>query len=401
MSLRVDTREYTTEGLLIDMSRNLRVLHVAETVRGGIATYFNELHPLQVAEFGPENVAYVVPAHHRGDLTEIPDASIVAFGSRGRTALSFCAMAFTALREVVRRRPDVVHLHSTFAGAVLRPLLALLPGRPTIVYCPHGWAFSRDVSRPSRAATRAVERMLAAVTDQIVCISDSEQGAARESGVGAGRLALVRNGIARSRPLDAAGRRNADRADGRLRVLFVGRLDRQKGFDLLIAAASELTETVSVRLVGSKVVGGGALADLPANVEILDWMPRARIEDAYDWADIVVMPSRWEGFGLVALEAMRAGRPVLAFRTGALGEIVVDGQTGILCASPDIAGLVADLRRAMTLDLSGMGRRGAERFRDLFSIERTHRGLLKAYGSALARRRVAGPVLAVAASRQK
>ena len=383
------------------MSRNLRVLHVAETVRGGIATYFNELHPLQAAEFGAENVAYVVPAHHRGDLTEIPDASIVAFGSRGRGALSFCAMAFTALREVVRRRPDVVHLHSTFAGAVLRPLLALLPRRPTVVYCPHGWAFSREVSRPSRAATRAVERVLATVTDQIVCISDSEQGAARASGVGAGRLALVHNGIARCRPDNAAGHRNADRADGRLRVLFVGRLDRQKGFDLLIGAASELTETISVRLVGAKVVGGGAPAALPGNVEILDWMPRSRIEDAYDWADIVVMPSRWEGFGLVALEAMRAGRPVLAFRTGALDEIVVDGHTGILCASPDIAGLVAELRRAATLDLAGMGRRGAERFRDLFSVERTHGGLLKAYGTALARRQVAGPVLAMAASRRK
>lgn len=381
---------------------NLSVLHVAETVRGGIATYFNELHALQAAEFGPENVVYVVPSHHSEDLTEIPDAAIIPFRSSGRTPLSFCAMAVTVLREVLRRRPDVVHLHSTFAGAVLRPLLALLPGRPTIVYCPHGWAFSRDGSRPSRAATRAVERVLAGLTDQIVCISDSERGAARAYGVGEGRLALVRNGIATARPPRPTTRQREDRDDAALRVLFVGRLDRQKGFDLLIDAASELADAVTVRLVGSKVVGGDKLAALPPNVEILGWMPRARIEAAYDWADIVVMPSRWEGFGLVALEAMRAGRPVLAFRTGALDEIVVDGQTGMLCASPDVAGLVSALRRAATLDLPGMGRRGAERFRSLFAIERTHGGLVEAYGSALARRRVGGgPVLAVAGPRQK
>ncbi len=98
---------------------------------------------------------------------------------------------------------------------------------------------------------------------------------------------------------------------------------------------------------------------------------------------------------------MRAGRPVIAFRTGGLDEIVVDGETGLLCASPDIAGLVSDLRRAASLDLPGMGRRGAERFRDLFCVERTHGGLLKAYGTALERRRVVGPVLAAAASRHE
>ncbi|MDP4021782.1 glycosyltransferase family 4 protein [Methylobacterium sp. NEAU 140] len=383
------------------MVSTLRVLHIAETVRGGIATYLTELHPLQAAEFGARNVVYVVPAHHRADLRDIPDAAVVTFGGRGRTAQGFAAMAFAGLREVVRHRPDVVHLHSTFAGAVLRPLLALMPGRPAVVYCPHGWAFSREVSRPSRALTRLVERLLAGLSDQVVCISESEHDAARASRVDAGRLALVRNGLSAARGPSRPGRSAEPRAKAGLRVLFVGRLDRQKGYDLLVAAAAELAEAVTVRLVGAQVVGREEPGGLPGNVAVLGWMSRERIEEEYAWADIVVMPSRWEGFGLVALEAMRAGRPVLAFRTGALEEIVVDGETGILCASSDTPGLVAALRRAATLDLPRMGRRGAHRFREVFAVERTHGGLVAAYRTALARRGARRPAFAVATPQAK
>lgn len=375
------------------MPRNLKVLHVAETVRGGIATYLNEIHRLQTREFGRDNVSYIVPSHHRADLTEIPDEAVVTFSSRGRAVPSLLALAIAVLRQVAEQQPDIVHLHSTFAGAVLRPILGLMPRRPAIVYCPHGWAFSRQVSWPSRFATRLIERALCTLADQIVCISENEFAAARSVGIDDGRLALVPNGIS-TRRIARWKADKADRSDERLRVLFVGRFDRQKGYDFLIEAACALSEAITVRLVGAKVIGGDMVTDLPPNVAICGWMRRERIEDEYDWADVVVMPSRWEGFGLVGLEAMRAGRPIVAFRSGALEEIVVDGVTGILCASADAAGLIAGLRRAAALDLPGMGRCGSQRFRELFAVERTHDGLVKAYRTAVARERAKDPTLA-------
>ena len=65
-----------------------------------------------------------------------------------------------------------------------------------------------------------------------------------------------------------------------------------------------------------------------SNVNILGWLPRHAIDRYYAAADAVVMPSRWEGFGLVAIEAMRNGTAVIVSNRGALPELVEDGKTG-------------------------------------------------------------------------
>ena len=75
----------------------LRVLHVAETIRGGIATYFNELHPYQRACFGRDNVHYVVPSDHRGDLTGFADTEVSEFKRAGRSLPGLFRMAIATL----------------------------------------------------------------------------------------------------------------------------------------------------------------------------------------------------------------------------------------------------------------------------------------------------------------
>lgn len=363
------------------MSSGLKVLHVAETVRGGIATYLNELHPHQSASFGRGNVSYVVPSDHRDDLVNIEDEAVTTFPRDGRNAVGLFAMLSATMRAVRQQRPDIIHLHSSFAGLVVRPVLWLTYRRSRIVYCPHGWAFGRETSRLSRAVTEFTELVLSKLTHRIVCISESEQVDARRVGIAARRLVLVHNGISRQRP--ALNTRSAPWPSEKIKVLFIGRLDRQKGYDLLIEAARALGDKLDVHLIGASVVSKFRSSDLPSNVSLLGWMDRNQIEAELDQADMVAIPSRWEAFGLVAIEAMRAAKPIIAFRIGALPEIVEDGTTGVLCDEVSPEKLIEGFKRATRLDLPAVGRAGYERFTRLYDIEQTHRNLSQVYADVL------------------
>jgi len=364
------------------LSSGLKVLHVAETVRGGIATYLNELHPHQSASFGRGNVNYVVPSDHRGDLVNIEDDAVTTFPRDGRNAIGLFRMLFATMRAVRQLRPDIIHLHSSFAGLVVRPVLWLTYRRSRIVYCPHGWAFGRETGRLSRDVTKFTELVLSKLTHRIVCISESERTDAKQVGIADDRLVLVHNGISRQRPaLDDKG--VAPWRSDKIKVLFIGRLDRQKGYDLLIEAARALGDKLDVRLIGASVVSKFRRSDLPANITFLGWMSRNQIEAELEQADMVAIPSRWEAFGLVAIEAMRAAKPIIAFRIGALPEIIEDNATGVLCDEVSAEKLVEGFQRATKLDLPAVGRAGYERFTRLYDIEQTHRTLSQVYSDVL------------------
>src|SRR4051794_25275506 len=158
-------KSYGLECMLSENKRALKVLHVAETIRGGIATYLNELHPYQRASYDRDNVHYIVPSDHRDDLVGFEDSEVSVFKRMGRSLPGLLRMAMVTLQQIRRVRPDVVHIHSTFAGLVVRPLLFFMRGRPQVVYCPHGWAFSRETSRLSHRTTKLVEYLLARITD--------------------------------------------------------------------------------------------------------------------------------------------------------------------------------------------------------------------------------------------
>lgn len=129
-----------------------------------------------------------------------------------------------------------------------------------------------------------------------------------------------------------------------LRLLCIGRLVPEKGFDTAIGAMpSVLARFPTARLI---IAGDGiARQDLEQRVrslgissavEFCGWVEPGGIPELINGASIVVMPSRWrEPFGLVALEAAQMGRPIVATRRGGIPEIVVDGETGLLVKEDD------------------------------------------------------------------
>lgn len=196
---------------------------------------------------------------------------------------------------------------------------------------------------------------------------------------------------ARSRPSGEVG--------GRVRVLYVSRLERRKGIDLFISAALELARRhpeVEFDVVGRASGQLGASDEYRSRVANAEPSIRSRIVfrgevsdecllQAYSDADIFCVPSRFESFGLVYLEAMRASLPVVACNVGGVSEIVSDDITGLLVRPGDVAALcnaigrlVAD--RALRRQL---GREGRIRFESEFETGRMTDRVLTLYNRFL------------------
>jgi glycosyltransferase involved in cell wall biosynthesis len=360
-------------------SAPFRIVHAAETSGGGLATYIGHLIKMQRDFFGPGCITAILPESQSQFMRSVPGVEVLTFDdSAGRVVNAF--RLARRLKEFVNGgQPNVVHLHSTFAGAVLRPMLLKLKSKTKIIYCPHGWAFDRKMSSYAQYGAKWIERKLAPLCHAIVCISYHEVRAARQCGIAPEKLVLVRNGVPMVAPTPAIDPASIAWPEGKRRILFVGRFDRQKGVDVLLRAVSELKDQVFACIVGDSVVDNLPVASDAENVRLCGWLSPAQLEAYYQSADVVVIPSRWEGFGLVAAEAMRAGLPVIASNVGGLTEIVDDGVTGILIPTDDEKVLVQTLRDLTDAHLRAMGKAGRERFLRDFTMERTHREICELY----------------------
>jgi glycosyltransferase involved in cell wall biosynthesis len=128
-------------------------------------------------------------------------------------------------------------------------------------------------------------------------------------------------------------------------LLFVGALGHSKGVDVLLRAYKDLSGAPPLVLIGYQTPEWSALAEhIPDNVFVFKNWPRHAVMAAWKRSMIALVPSVWaEPFGIVAIEAMSVGRPIIASRIGGLIDIVVDGETGLLVEP----GSVSALRFAM------------------------------------------------------
>ncbi len=352
----------------------MRILHIVESSRGGCGTYLNEILPFQIRDFSVANVRLIAPDRHLVQLQDVPFGIIRPF-RRPTRAVGLAFLVIKLVATVWAFRPSIIHAHSTFAGAAARLLAMVLARKITVIYCPHGWVFDTAQSSAARRAMQAIERFLSRWCVAVVCISRAERVAGEIAGIAPRKLVVIENGlqIAPSTLTPALWH------DQRLKVLFVGRLDRQKGVDILLEAMQTLEKRVATRIVGDSVLDAGLPQRNSESVEYMGWLDRAAVASQMLACDVVVVPSRWEGFGLVAIEAMRVGKPVVACAVGGLPEIVVDGVTGKLVPPDDSAALRDILGQLDTVTCERMGAAGRKRFTELYSIDRTHILLKRLY----------------------
>jgi glycosyltransferase involved in cell wall biosynthesis len=169
----------------------------------------------------------------------------------------------------------------------------------------------------------------------------------------------------------------------------IGRLVREKGYDVLLAALATVPDA-RLRLVGdgperSALEAQATALGVAERVEFRGW--QADIASELAAMDAMAVPSRLEGFGIVAVEAMLAGVPVVASRTGGMPEYIVDDETGVLVDPDDEVGLASALR-ALLADPDRRGRLSAagERYaQSHFAPERCARAFEELYADLLAR----------------
>jgi glycogen synthase len=326
-------------------------------------------------------------------------ASVRTSGLLEDTPASVAGAAMAAAAEVARVAP-----RRQF-DFVMGPLWDLEPAAlvgshwPTAVSlhtaCAQMTAFRPDWSDSYRRTH--VDRVIAGerrLLQAATHLLSNSRAAARDIGAAlalpdlADRAMVVPHGL----PDLAAGVRPAHRPSEGVEILFVGRMERRKGVDVLLAAAPALfalTPDACLTLVGEDTTAPGGLGVkdgfLAAHAGA-PWLSRVRFEGPlaradllarYAAADVVVVPSRYESFGLTALEAMIFAKPCVASQVGGLCEVVQDGETGRLIPPEDPAALASAL---LTLVRSEqLRRRMGASGRRLYDVRFTAAAMATAY----------------------
>ncbi len=289
-----------------------------------------------------------------------------------------------------RERFDLIHSHLYWANLAAR-LAGRGAGTGVVINSHHGTDAWRSPSR------RWMEKTTVFLADRVIACSEAVRRVALEEvGLPEEKVVAIPNGIKVDRFRDA-GRRETNRgllalSPGRPVLGTVGRLDEPvKGLAVMLEAMDRVRERIPAALW--LVVGGGeARARLEADAarrnllgNVLFLGERRDVPDLLQALDLYVQPSLLEGFGLSVLEAMAAGKAVVASRAGGLPEVVEESVTGDLVPPGDAAALAEGIV-ALLLD-SGRreryGREGLARARERFPLERMVRGWTDLYRELL------------------
>lgn len=282
------------------------------------------------------------------------------------------------LRRALRdHRPDLVHVNATDQRDAIGSLLIAGGGTAPSVATVHLVLPERARWR-ERAAVLALRRL-----DRVVAISDASAAALAARGVPA---AVIRNGLAPT-PQRADARALLGLEEGAFVVGGVGRLDPQKGWDVLCDAAA-LVAGRHARVVFAIVGDGPERAALEArptgrHVRLLGY--RAAASSLMSAFDVLAVPSRYEGLPLVVIDAMHAGVPVVGTNVGGMGELLAGPDVTV--PVEDASALAQALERLIGDDAArrALGDAARERASTLFGADRMVTETAALYGELLGR----------------
>jgi len=260
--------------------------------------------------------------------------------------LSFARAARRAARDA-----DVVHAHWLPSA-----LPAIATRKPFVVQL---WGSDVELARRAKWAARRLLRRARLV----LCPSEALASAARD--LGARDVRVVPSGVAI--PEDVV------RPDDPPHVLFVGRLSEEKGVLELLEATQGIPRVI---------VGDGPLRDRVPDA--VGFVRPSELSRYYERAAVVVCPSRREGYGVVAREAMAHGRPVVAAAVGGLVDAVEDGVSGLLVPPRNVPALRSAIERLLVDGelRSRLGASARATARERFSWAAATEATIRAYGEA-------------------
>lgn len=306
--------------------------------------------------------------------------------------------AFSTDLAIVKDRidGDIVHVHTWYtalAGYYAKQLYD-----PRLVMTVHSLEPKRPwkeqaLGNAYRLSTWAEKTGIEAC-DRVIAVSYADAKDVVECyDVAHGKIKVIPNGV----DVEAFQRRQDPQVLAKYSVrnpyvLFLGRLSRQKGVFDLVSASSRLPEDVTLVLVTGPADEPGITAELSKQLEgrrnilwIDKILPRNEVVALLSGSSVFVAPSLYEPFGIMNLEAMACGRPVVSTRVGGIVDVVVDGETGLLVPPGNPEELSEAIRRILLNSELGerMGEAGRERVERMFTWKRVAEETLSLYREML------------------
>lgn len=340
----------------------MKILHVGEYVNGGVATYIRTL--IDGLQNYCDIESYLVMSEYKSqkEWGNIPKK---IFYYKYKRKVTNIFSAIKQIHEVIEEvNPDIIHVHSTWAGLFVRLPYLIKRKKCKIIYTAHGWSFIMDVSKERKCLYSIIERILSMVTDKIINISKFEEKAALRYGLNKKKMTVIYNGV---KDINYNIKCNVDENNDKIRLLFVGRLDKTKGIDILLDIYNKNKfKNLHLYIIGESVLDNIEIKSND-NITYLGWVDNKYIDKYYQMCDVVIMPSRWDGFGLVVIEAMRNSKPVIVSNRGALPELIKNNENGYIFDMDNLNSLILILSKLNKSDLKILGKNARKSFLKNFS----------------------------------
>lgn len=311
-----------------------------------------------------------------------------------------------ALRHITewmrQERFDIVHTHSSKTG-ILGRIAAQRAGVPVIAHTVHGFAFQASGNAAARWLFRRAESYCGSFTDALICLNEHDRSMAVEKlGIRSQRVEQIPNGVdpVTFAPCDDEALKNQLKAarlgieSGRPVVMMIGRMWVQKNPLAFVEAAAEVIGN-GLDAVFVMIGDGGMRADaekriaelgIESSIRLLGW--RDDVAQLLPLADLLVLPSRWEGMPLVLLEAQACGLPVVASDIPGNHHCVSNEVDGLLVSLDEpggfgraIATLLNEPERRQE-----MGRAGRRKVLAQYGIDRRTQRMVEVYERVLSQK---------------
>ena len=336
------------------MGKKLRVCHFTYSFSPTVGGMEEVIHKLSLALLSHDCEPYVFAPYVRGkDNRMAAPYKILRFSRPSSRRIGLRQLLIPLLWHHMRFRFDVLHCHGVYPAGYVGASFQGITGTPFVI-TPHGGDVREDDKGfiINKSVTARIRRTLSSA-GAVTAVSADMKSRVLSLGARPDRVHVIPNGVSINEFELCEGRRR--RAyDSQPYILYLGRLIKTKGVDVLIRAFAEICKdhpTLSLKIAGDGAEME-ALKELARSLymsEHINFLGTVRGESKVcllSGALFLACPSREESFGIVNLEAMASGLPVVATKIGGILDVIQDGENGFLI-EPDDAGQLTEKMRLL------------------------------------------------------